>query len=407
MLPAAAVVPNYLRPHRRVAVALLCFGSLLIWLSLLRYDFDQLAITSVVLVTSGIMSLYMMMFTIENRLLKNWIAPIFVIVCFTAPAILWQVGSGLSSEFAWYMHGHTLRLAAAMSLLSIMVIADAFRQLSTVTHQVNEKFSSLPAFSPWDAKKMKTLEGQQYNNWLIRLMDRGYQRLEYRSRTTLQMVSLWRRGNLFRPIYVLFFMVLVMIFGIVPQLLMQVMAGTEITSNYFELFTKLLAGPFGVGFMMPMIGWWLRSRTFESESLKPVSCESLCKQLYLGLACDHWLAWLVMIGFVGHRATVAPEGWVEIGGLFILLGIAAPLWIIGISTCVLVFKRAWVVLASMIGLYVLVAIGIGITVAFAFGVVPGSTKDMQMLYLFAMFALIAALALNLIMYKALLRREWG
>ena len=95
------------------------------------------------------------------------------------------------------------------------------------------------------------------------------------------------------------------------------------------------------------------------------------------------------------------------GGLLILLGVAAPLWIIGVSSSVLVFNRAWVVLASMIGLYTLVAVGMGFAIAFVGSAVPGSTKDMQILYLFAIVALIAAIALNRIMYKALLRREWG
>ena len=95
------------------------------------------------------------------------------------------------------------------------------------------------------------------------------------------------------------------------------------------------------------------------------------------------------------------------GGLLILFGMAAPLWIIGVSTSVLVFKRAWVVLASMIGFYILVAAFMGVSVAVGGSVVPGSTKDMQILYLIAIVSLIAALTLNQIMYKALLRREWG
>lgn len=407
MVPAAAVVPNYLRPHRHVAVALLSFGLLLIWLSLLRYGFDRLAITSVVLVASGIMSLYISMFMIENRLLKNWIAPIFIIACFTVPTLLMQFFSGYSSEFIWYMHGYMPRLATTVSLLSIMAIAGGFRRLGTVTNKVNEKFSSLPAFSPWDAKKMKALEGQQYNNWMIRLLDRGYQQLEYRSRSTLEMVSLWRKGNLLRPIHVLFFMIFVMLLSSVPQLLIRINAGEQLFSGNPTWIASAFAGPFGIGFMMPVIGWWQRSRSLESESLKPLSRGSLCKQLYLGLALDHWLAWIGLIGMLGYRAIEAPGGWVEMGGLLILLGVAAPLWIIGVSSSVLVFNRAWVVLASMIGLYTLVAVGMGFAIAFVGSAVPGSTKDMQILYLFAIVALIAAIALNRIMYKALLRREWG
>lgn len=95
------------------------------------------------------------------------------------------------------------------------------------------------------------------------------------------------------------------------------------------------------------------------------------------------------------------------GGLLLLFGVAAPLWIIGSSSCVLIFKRAWVVLASMIGLYLLVAIGLGLAVALATSAVPGSVYDMQILYLLAGIAVFCAVVLNLITYRALLHREWG
>jgi hypothetical protein len=407
LVPAAAVVPHYLRPHRRVAIGVLCLGMLLAWLALLRYQLDLLASASIVIASAGVLSLYVMMFMIENRFLKTWVIPIIVIACFVTPAFTILRFSGFSSEFIWYMHGYMPRLAATISLFSIGAVVYGFRKLSVVTNHVNEKFSSLPIFSPWDTTKANKYEGQQYNNWLVRLLDSGYQQLEYRSRTTVQMVSLWRKGNLFRPTYVLFFMVLVILFSVVPRILMGLATGEQILSGSLKEMGGVIAGPVGMGFILPVIGWWQRSRYMESESLKPVSRSSLRNQLYFALAFDHWLLWIGMFGFLVHRALDAPGGWLEMGGLLLLFGVAAPLWIIGSSSCVLIFKRAWVVLASMIGLYLLVAIGLGLAVALATSAVPGSVYDMQILYLLAGIAVFCAVVLNLITYRALLHREWG
>ncbi|MBD3672227.1 MAG: hypothetical protein HUJ26_01760 [Planctomycetaceae bacterium] len=406
VVPAASVVPGYLRPHRRVAIALLGLGSLLIWLSLWRYELDLLAGLSLVLVPCGLISLYVLICMIENRVLKNWIVPVLVVACFTTPVILIQLPIGAKSGFLWYMYGQFPSLAITVSLLSLAILAFGFRQLPLLNNRVNEKFSSLPLLS-WSSTQCQWPDEKQCNTWLMRLLDRRYGPLAYRSRTTLQMVSLWRIGNLLRPIYILVLMVFVMLFSLLPPIVMHFIAGEPLVPVNSEFLGGIFAGPISMGFLLPIFGWWQRGRSLESESLKPLSRVSLCKQLYLSLAFDHWIVWISMFGFLGHRTTEAPGGWVELGGLLILLGIAAPLWIIGVSSCVLIFKRAWVVLANMIGLYALTAIGIGIAYAFGTSAVPGSLFDMQLLYLVAILALVAAIALNLIMYRALLKREWG
>jgi fumarate reductase subunit D len=138
--------------------------------------------------------------------------------------------------------------------------------------------------------------------------------------------------------------------------------------------------------------------------MRPVSRNDFVKQLYLSLALDHWLAVICLIGL---SLFDAPRGVTEVLGMFLLFGIAAPLWLIGMSSSVLAFKRSWVIVLNIIGLLILPIAFFASIAVFNNSNTVGGPEDVQLLIQMALAAIAVAIGLNVLMYFVTLKREWG
>tara|TARA_R100001143_G_C3294021_1_gene102552 strand:- start:362 stop:679 length:318 start_codon:yes stop_codon:yes gene_type:complete len=100
-------------------------------------------------------------------------------------------------------------------------------------------------------------------------------------------------------------------------------------------------------------------------------------------------------------------GTLELFNLMLLVSIAAPLWILGTNATVLVFKRTWIIVGSMFALYTLAGTLVISIIAWQYQ--PGSNfiPDLQTMFVSTLMAIAGALCLNVLMYRAALKREWG
>jgi hypothetical protein len=129
--------------------------------------------------------------------------------------------------------------------------------------------------------------------------------------------------------------------------------------------------------------------------------------LYFSLALDHWLAVICLIGLSVTHSFDVLGGKTEALGFCLIFGIAAPLWLIGISSTVLVFKRSEVIAIFIIVLSIL-PIAVFASIAILIHSNPvGGPEEIQLLIQMAMIAIISAIGLNVMMYFVALKREWG
>ncbi|WP_339731007.1 hypothetical protein [uncultured Gimesia sp.] len=405
--PAARVVPHYLVPHRRVAVGIFSVGVLLFWFALLRYGFGMLPSLNLVLFSPAICCIFFIA-QLSGKTYQKWLAvPMLISLFWLFPQFTNLGFKTIASTAIWFLWGQMPILSLTIIGIEIACIFWSITKLSAITDMVNETYNSVPAYSPWGSQRSKQIQWKKETRLFFWFIDHGLTKLKYGGGSTWNMVHLWRQGNTFRPLGVLTFFLLVVVFGLLFQGMHCYFTGEELFPHNRSSLSVALGGPCGMAIVIPAIIWWQRRKSLELESMRPVSRNHFVKQLYLSLALDHWLAVICLIGLSVPRLFDAPGGKIEILGMLLLLGIAGPLWLIGISSSVLAFKRSWVIVLSFFVLSVLPFATLAPVAILNESNPVGGPEDVRLLIQMALIAIPAAIGLNVLMYYAALKREWG
>ncbi|MFK7778573.1 MAG: hypothetical protein QM501_10765, partial [Gimesia sp.] len=358
--PAAKVVPHYLIPHRRVAVGIFSAGVLLYWLALLRYDFGMLSSLSLVLFLPAICCFFLIA-QLSKKVYLQWMAiPLIFSFLIFIPIFNESGFKAVASTAIWFLWGYMPILSLSIIAIETIFILWCLTNLRLITEFTNENYSSIPAFSPWDPERIKQIQWKRLQekkqmNIFLWFIDRGTTNLKYCGGSTLQMVHLWRQGNTFRPLMIVMLLLLMVFFGFLFNGIRCLITGAELFPENLRSLSNLLGMPCGIAIILPTAIWWQRRKSLDVESIKPVSRNNFVKQLYLSLALDHWLVLTCLIGLTATNFPLfnASSEKTQALSMLLLFGIAGPLWILGINSAVLAFKRSWVVALSMILLIVI------------------------------------------------------
>jgi hypothetical protein len=405
--PAARLTPDYLAPHRRMAVEILVAGTLLISLPLLRQEIGVLPALSLTLMLPALGSLFLIAQLSRKPFwqwgsLPLWLLVVPFLTIFSNPLL--KVNT---SEVIWYLRGHLPWQALMIITGEVLCIAWLLIRFPVITEQVHEASATLPAFSPWNQASSPEQQGQQAGHYLLKLFDPSPDKLHLSHRSIWQMARLWRLGNTYRPRALLLAMAYVLVFGLMIQGLKYLLTGEPLFSQSRPLVAGLFSSFGGICIFLPPLIWWQRRRSLASEALHPVNRNSLVKQLYLALAVDHGIlvtGLLIMLAWLGFDSTAGSS---EFCSLLLLVGLAAPLWIIGTNAAVLVFQRAWIIVGSMFGLYLLAALSVAAVLTWYLRSQADTLHAGLFLFIATLTAIALALGLNVLMYRAALKREWG
>ncbi|MCH9653063.1 MAG: hypothetical protein K0U86_03680 [Planctomycetes bacterium] len=404
--PAASVVPHYLAPHRRVAVGIFSVGVLLLWLTLLRYDFGMLPSFSLILFLPTICCSFSIV-QLSGKTYPQWLAFPTVLSLFLIFPLFTEPGfKTIASTAIWYLWGQMPIPALTIIAIELVSIAWSLTKLPAITELVNETYTTMPALSPWDRERVKQIPWKKMNKSFLWIIDYGTTGLKYCGESTWQMVHLWRQGNTFRPMMILMFLSMMIFFGLLFQGIRCLVLGEALFSQDLSWMSGAFGGPCGIAVILPIMIWWQRRKSLEVESMRPICRQKIVKQLYLSLALDHWVVVICIMGINIPGLFEALKGKTEALG-FLLFGIAGLLWMIGISSSVLVFKRSWVIVLNIFVLTLLpfaVLLPVAILNSNNF---PDGVQDVQLLIQFACMGIVAAIGLNVVMYRVFLKREWG
>lgn len=200
---------------------------------------------------------------------------------------------------------------------------------------------------------------------------------------------------------------MVLFFGLVFQGIAKVVSGEPFIPDLRPLLGGSFASLACAGISLPAIAWWQRRKSLEIESLRPVSRQSLVKQLYLSLAWDHCIlaiSFLALFVLLRMNSVLFKT---EVICKLLLVVFAAPLWILGVNTSVLVFKQSWRIIGSILGLNLIASILVLATAALQLIPQAGAEQSPLLLYISTLTAISSACCLNMLMYRAALKREWG
>lgn len=405
--PAARLVPNYLVPHRRIAVWILSTATLLLCLVLLRYDVGLLPALNIVLLLPAMCCLFSAI-QLSKKAYAQWLLPPMVLTFLLFIPLFSDAGfKAIASTAIWFLHGNMPGLALTIITIEVLLIAWSLTKLPAITEMANEAFLTTPAFSPWDRERLQQKQWQKPGTPFTWLLDRGIKELHDSDRSTWKMVRLWQRGNTFRPIIMLFFLGMICFISLLFQGIISLMKGEVLFFQPPLLLAGGLTSLCSIGAVVPAISWWRRRKSMAVESLRPVNRKTLVKQLYLSLALDHACLVIGLLIIPVLLAKNAAGGIVEILSLLLLIGLATPLWIVGINTTVIVFKQAWVIVGSMFVLYTIAGALVITPVIWNYNLQSGDTPSLQYLCVSVFAAIAGALCLNVLMYRAALKREWG
>ena len=405
--PAARLVPNYLVPHRRIAVWILSTATLLLCLVLLRYDVGLLPALSIVLLLPAMCCLFAVIQLSKNTY-AQWLLPPMVLTFLLFIPLFSETGfKAIASTAIWFLRGNMLELAMTIITIEVLLIAWSLTKLPAITEMANEGFLTTPAFSPWDRERLQQKQWQKPGNPFTWLLDRGISELHYSDRSTWKMVRLWQRGNTFRPIIMLLFLGMICFISLLFQGIISFMKGEVLFTQPPLLLAGGLTSLCSIGAILPAIIWWRRRKSMAVESLRPVNRKTLVKQLYLFMALDHACLVIGLLIIPVLLAKNAAGGIVEILSLLLLIGLATPLWIVGINATVIVFKQAWVIVGSMFVLYTIAGALVITPIIWHYNLQSGDTLSLQYLCVAVFAAIAGAICLNLFMYYAALKREWG
>ncbi|QDV19120.1 hypothetical protein Pan153_37830 [Gimesia panareensis] len=408
--PAARLTPDYLAPHRRLAVGILVAGTLLISLPLLRQELGVLPALSLTLFLPALGSLFLIA-QLSRKSFWKWAAvPLVMLVVPFLTIFSNPVLKVNTAEVIWYLRGHLPWQALMIITGEVLCIAWLLIRFPVITEQVHEASATLPDFSPWNQANSPERQGQQSRQPLLRLLDPSPDKLHLSHRSIWQMARLWRLGNAYRPRALLLpLLAYFLVFGLMFQGLTYLRTVEPAFSQPFPLVAILFSSFCGIGIFLPPLIWRQRLRSMASEALHPVSRTSLVKQLYLGLALDHCilvtgLLLLVILALYRFDLTAGSS---ESCCLLLLVGLAAPLWIIGTNAAVIVFQRAWIIVGSMFGLYVLAALSVAAVLTWYVRYQVDTVHAGLFLMIATFTAIVVALGLNVLMYRTALKREWG
>ncbi len=406
--PSAAVVPNYLQPHRNVGLGILIVGLLTYFLLLLRYGFALLPTLCIVLYFPSVCCLYSIALNSKNKVFATILIPL-LFASFLLSAMFSSVLFELyASSCIWFFRNNLPVFTALVLLIEIVCIAGALNKLPLVTVLVNENSVFAPAYSFWDVERAQKRQMEQaVNSWLYRRMDAETKTLRYRGDSTLQMVSLWRSGNMFRARSLLGFIALMILFGLLIHLFRVWFLEEELFAQDLRWMNGLFSAPISIGIALPALIWWQRRNSMEAEFMRPVNRPNLIKQLHLALVIDHGI---VLLGALAISGMLAYEGQRTLPELLCLMAldcVAGPLWMVGVNMSVFVCKESWKAVALMIGLYMFAFILVMLTAIADEELIESNLQSLIVLVVATVFAILAALGLNLMMHKAALRREWG
>lgn len=405
--PAARLTPNYLAPHRRLAIAIMATGSLLLSLVLLRYDIGMLPAVSIILLLPAIVSLFSVA-QLSNNPYRHWlILALMPLFFMNFPLLFDSIFKAIATEVIWYLQGHRPGMAFTFIVIEVLSVSWILIRFPAITEKVNEAFMIPPAFSPWDKNRARQAQWQKPGKLSIWLLDRSMQELHYTEKSTWQMACLWRRGNAFRLSSTLGVLGIIVIFGLLVQGIYHLITGEQFITQNIPLLVGLFSSLCSTGVFLPVIIWWQRRKNLEIESLRPVSRHSLMKQVYLAFALDHSF---LVIGFLVLLPLLTLDvaiGKLELFSLMLLVGIAIPLWILGTNATVLVFKRAWMIVGCMFALYTLAGTVVISIIAWQYQPRLSFIPDLLTLFVSALIAIAGALSLNVLVYRAALKREWG
>ena len=404
--PAAKVVPNYLVLHRRVAVAIFLVVVLILWLILLRYEFGILPSLSLILFLPAICCQFSVAILSGNRFQQWLMVPAIYFIFLLLLNLSKLVFHNFASTAIWFLSGQMPIPTLIIIVIEFIFITWSLTKLSAITALVNETYSNTPAFSPWDPKRAKQIQWKTMNKSFLGFIDRGTTGLKYCGGSTWQMVHLWRQGNSFRPMMTLIIFLGVIFFGLVFHGIRCLITGQELIPKNPGSFEVVFAAPMGFAIILPAVIWWQRRKSLDVESMRPISRHKIVKQLYLSLALDHWVVVICMIGINIPGLFEALNGKTEALG-FLLFGIAGLLWMIGISSTVLVFKRSWVIVLNMFVLSLLPIAVLAPVAILNSDNPPDGVQDVQLLIQIACMSIVAAIGLNVVMYRVFLKREWG
>ncbi|MCA9023452.1 MAG: hypothetical protein KDA74_25055, partial [Planctomycetaceae bacterium] len=322
--PAARLTPNYLVPHRRLAVSILSTGSLLLPLTLLRYDIGMLPALSLVLLLPALLSLFSVA-QLSNNPYRHWlILPLLPFFFIYIPIFFDSTFKAIATESIWYLQGHLPGMALTTIALEVLAVLWILIKLPAITEKVIESFMSMPAFSPWDKNRAQQSQWQNPGKLVNWLLDRDIRELHYSEKSTWQMISLWRRGNAFRLSNTFGILGSFLFFGLLFQGIYHLISGEPFYTRSLPLIGSLFSSLCSVGIFLPIAVWWQRRRTLQIESLRPVSRQSLVKQLYLSLALDHsflMIGFLVLLPLSTINSAIEKR---ELFSLMLLVGVAVP-----------------------------------------------------------------------------------
>lgn len=405
--PAARLTPNYLAPHRRLAVLILSTGSLLLPLTLFRYDIGMLPALSLVLLLPAILSLFSVT-QLSNNPYRHWlILPLLPLFFIYIPLFFDSTFKVIATETIWYLQGHLPGMACTIIAVEVLSVCWILTRLPAITEKVNETFTTAPAFSPWDKDRTQQAQWQKPGTLIIWLMDRDTRDWHYTEKSTWQMACLWQQGNAFRLSFMIIELGIIFFIVMLFQGIYRLITGEPVFTQNLPLLRGLFSSLISSCVFLPAIVWWQRRKTLQIESLRPVSRQSLVKQLYLSFAIDHSflvIGFLVLIPLLTIDVAV---GKLEFFTLMLLAGLAAPLWILGTNATILAFKRTWVIVGSMFALYTLAGTLVISIIVWQYQPQSNFIPDLQTLFVSTLLAILGALCLNVLMYRAALKREWG
>lgn len=405
--PAAKLIPDYLVPQRRLAVLILATGSFFLTLALMRYDMGMLPAVSIILLLPAAVGLFSVAQLSHHRYRQWLILPLMPLFFLFFPPACYTIFKEFAAEAIWYFQGHQPGIALTTMGIEALTLSWVLRKLPAITEMSNENFLSMPALSPWDKTRAQQAQWPKPGRFLVWFLDRGTRNLPYSEKSTWQMIQLWRRGNAFRPSALFWFLGMILLFSLLVQGSYRWIYGAQLFTHPLPLIGILFSGICSIGIVLPAFAWWQRRKSLESESLRPVSRQSLVKQLYLSLAFDHFflvISFLVLLSLFTLDTVVDTPRLII---LMLLVGLAAPLWIMGTNATVFVFKQTWMIAGSMLALYTLAGTVAITIVVLQWNPQSNETLNLQALFIFALIAIPGALSLNVFMYRAALKNEWG
>lgn len=418
--PAAIVVPGYAAPHQWVAGIVLGTVSTLCVAGMMMTGASLLPALAIVMFVPAYTAVVAELIVLGQDLPGARqsiglavgaivIAPWFFLQL-THQFFPWAQGVEV-----WFLNGHYPVQAGLILLVNVGVLGFAFSRFPTMARRklpvIGWGFETPYSLAPGGGNPH--LEASKWQNWMEpRLAD-----LTYHAGSFRQQVSLFRKGNPYRPLlFPISYLMGAILFGGLFNFLRSDLLSADLSPFLasFAMIGAILGQMPVILIIMPAIFWFRRRSSFEMEFCRPADRRGFARQLFCGLAADQSPALIPMALLVVIFAILIPSirG---IGAVGAVTFCATGAWLACYAaTCAsFVFKRNWPVHLSFLTGFILCIFCSGLIGG---ALVTGRTDpDVSRWFEYSSTKLIAlALGINLLliglisaMYRKCCEREWG